>query len=103
MTTRLGWVTVGVGCLVLTIVMYNTWLMFGLPLEGGSIEGFRLKLILWIVLTVVIVPIAFYTGMILIYGTFSITMFVFGKLTWQQVVDLTWYAKYPKEWYKSNA
>ncbi len=103
MTTRLGWVTVGAGCLVLTIVMYNTWLMFGLPLEGGSIEGFRLKLISWIVLTVVIVPIAFYTGMILIYGAFSITMFVFGKLTWHQVVELTWYAKYPKEWYKSNA
>lgn len=103
MTNRLGWVTVAIGCLALVVIMYNTWLMFGLPLEGGSIEGLRLKMISWIGLTVVFVPFAFYAGMVLVYGAFGFAMFVFGKFSWQQVIDFAWRAKYPEEWYRPGA
>ena len=42
--------------------------MFGLPLEGGPMEGLRMKLISWIALTIALVPTAFYSGMVLVYG-----------------------------------
>ena len=102
LTTRMGWVTVAIGCLALIAVMYNTWLMFGLPLEGGSIEGLRLKLISWVVVTIVIVPFAFYAGMVLVYGAFGIIMLLLGKFSRQQALDFACRAKYPGDWYKTN-
>lgn len=76
--------------------------MLGLPLEGGSIDGLRLKLISWIVLTVILVPIAFFAGMVITYGAYGLLMFALGRFTWQQAVDFGWSAKYPKHWYKQN-
>ena len=103
MTTRLGLVTVAMSCLAMIVIMYHAWIMFGLPLEGGPIDGFRLKLIAWVLLIIIIVPAAFYAGMVLVYGIFGLIMLVLGKLTWQQVIDITCSAKYPKEWYRPNA
>jgi hypothetical protein len=102
-TTRLGWITVAISCLGLLAIMYVTRLMFGIPLEGGPIEGMRLKLIAWIVLTIVLVPIAFYAGMVFVYGAYGSLMLILGRFTWQQAVDFACRAKYPEQWYKSNA
>lgn len=99
MTTRLGWVTVAMGCAAMIPLMYFAWLMFGLPLEGGSIEGLRLNLISWIVLVVLLLPIAFYVGMVLVYGLAGLILFAFRKLTAQQALELACYARYPKAWY----
>jgi hypothetical protein len=95
--------TVAIGCLALIVAMYNTWLMFGLPLEGGSIEGLRLKLISWIILTIPMVPIAFYIGMVLVNGFVGIIFFLLGRFTSHQALAFSWHAKYPKNWYKTNA
>ena len=88
-TTQLGWLTVAISCLAFLPIMYSTWLMFGLPLEGGSIDGLRLKLILWIVLTVILVPIAFFAGMVITYGAYGLLMFGLGRFTWRQTVDFS--------------
>lgn len=99
-TTRLGWITVAIGCLALLPIMYKTWIMFGLPLEGGSIEGLRLKLVSWIVLTIALIPIGFYAGMVCVYGTYGFLMLILGQFTWQQTIDFGWRSKYPQQWYK---
>ena len=103
LTTRLGLVTVAIGCLIMLVMMYHSWLLIGLPLEGGPIEGFRLKLVAWIVLTIVLVPIAFYAGMVVVYGVFGLLMLALGKFTWQQVINIALHAKYPEEWYGISA
>lgn len=102
LTTRLGLVTVVISCLAMIPVMYFSWLMFGLPLEGGSIEGLRLNLISWIVLVVLLVPLAFYVGMVLVYGVAGLIMYVFRKLTLQQALEFGCYARYPKSWYRAD-
>lgn len=100
LTSRLGWVTVATGCLGLIWIMYKMWLFFGLPLEGGSIEGLRSKLVSWVFLTCLMVPIAFYTGMILVYGAFGAVMFAVGRFTWHEAVGFACQAKYPDRWYR---
>ena len=102
LVTRLGWVTVVTSCLALVVVMYHTWLMFGLPLEGGNIEGLRLRLILWVIVIVALVPIVFFAGMVFVNGLSGLAMCVLGKLTWTQLVDFSWRAKYPASWYKAS-
>ncbi len=47
-------------------------------LEGGSIEGMRLKMLAWIVIIIVITLFVFYADMILVYGAFGLIMFVLG-------------------------
>lgn len=103
LTTRLGWLTVAAGCLLLVLIMYQTRLLFGLPLEGGSLEGLRVNLVAWVISTIVLVPLAFYAGMILIYGAAGLIMFALGRLGWRQAVKLGARARYPKEWYRSNS
>ena len=95
-------VTVATGCLVMVVIMYHAWLMFALPL-GGGVEGFRLKLVLWVALTILLVPVAFYVGMVAMYGAFGLVMFVLGILTGRQSADPAWRARYSKAWYKPNA
>lgn len=102
LVTWLGWVTVAISCLALLFVMYHTRLMFGLPLEGGSIEGLRLRMILWIIVVIVLVPFVFFAGMVFVNGLSGLAMCVLGKLTWAQLVDFCWRAKYPASWYKAN-
>lgn len=102
-TTLLGWITVVISCLGVLAIMYVTRLMLGIPLEGGPIEGMRLKLIAWIVLIIVLVPIVFYAGTVLVYGVYGSSMLIVGRFTWQQAVDFAWSAKYPEHWYKSKA
>ncbi|UCH49964.1 MAG: hypothetical protein JSU95_09530 [Betaproteobacteria bacterium] len=65
LVTRLGWLTVAISCLALVFVMYHAWLLFGLPLEGGSVEGWRLRLISWVIVVVALVPVMFFAGMVL--------------------------------------
>ncbi len=102
LVTRLGWLTVEISCLALLFVMYYIWLMFGLPLEGGNIDGLRLKLILWIIVIAVIVPILFFAGMVMLNGLFGLALYALGKLTWTQFIDFSWRAKYPANWYKPS-
>ena len=103
LTTRLGWLTVAAGSLVLIAIMYHGWLMFGLPLEGGNIEGLRLKLVSWVLLTILFVPIAFYVGMIAIYGACCLILLALGRLSWRQAADFAARARYPRQWYRPNA
>lgn len=100
LTTRLGWVTVAMSCAAMIPIMYFAWLLFGLPLGGGSIEGLRLNLVSWVVLVALLLPIGFYVGMVLVYGMAGLVMFALRKLTWQQALEFACYARYPKEWYK---
>lgn len=100
--TRLGWLTVAISCLALLFMMFQTWSMFGLPLEGGSIDGLRLKLILWVVVMVVLAPIIFFAGMVLVNGFTGLVMYVFGKLTWTQFIAFSVRANYPASWYKTK-
>jgi hypothetical protein len=102
-TTWLGWITVAISCLALLSVMYTTWLMLGLPLEGGDIDGLRLKLVSWIAVTVVLLPVAFLAGMVMVYGAYGLLMFFLRKFTWRQAVDFGCRARYPEYWYKLNA
>jgi len=102
-TNWLGWITVAVGCLFLVSIMYAIWLLFGLPLQGGSIEGLRLKLIAAIVLTILVIPISFFAGMIFVYGAYGLFMVTLGRFTMLQAVHFACYAKYPEHWYKANA
>ena len=83
--------------------MYGIWLLFGLPLEGGSIEGLRLKLIAAIVLTILVIPISFFVAMIFVYGAYGFFMVLLGRFTMLQAVHFACYAKYPEHWYKANA
>lgn len=99
---RLGWLTVAISCLALLIMMFQMWLMFGLPLEGGSIDGLRLKLILWVIVIVVLVPIIFFAGMVLVNGLTGLVMYLSGKLTWSQFIAFSVRANYPASWYKTN-
>ena len=103
LTTRLGLVTVAISCLVMVVLMYQLWLMVGLPLEGGKIDGFRLKLVSWVVLTVLFVPLAFYAGMVVVNGGFGLIMFALGRFSWRQAIDFALRAKYPKHWYLSDS
>ena len=102
LVTRLGWVTVAISCLALVFVMYHTRLMFGLPLEGGSLEGLRLRMILWIVVVVVLVPFVFFAGMVFMNGLLGLAMFALGRLTWAEFAAFSWHAKYPASWYKPD-
>ena len=61
-----------------------------------------LIIFLHVILTIIFAPIAFYAGMVFVYGAFGLIMLVLGKLTWQQVINIACNAKYPKEWYKPN-
>jgi len=102
LTTRLGWVTVAVAVLALLPAMYYSRLMLGMPMEGGPIEGMRLKMLAWIVFIIVATPFAFYAGMILVYGAFGLVMFVLGRFSWGQALDFCLRAKYPVKWYRQN-
>lgn len=99
---RLGWLTVAISCLALVFVMYQVWLIFGLPLEGGNIDGLRLKLVLWVIVIALLVPIVFFAGMILVNGLFGLAMYALGKLTWSELIAFSWRAKYPADWYAAN-
>ncbi len=101
LVTRIGWITVAISCLALIGVMYISRLMFGLPVEGGSLEGLRLNLISWVIFLIIVIPIIFYVGMVLVYGAFGIVMFLLGKISWSQVIDCACYGKYPNKWYKT--
>lgn len=101
-TTRLGWITVAVSCLALITFMYYSRLMLGIPLEGGSMEGMRLKMLSWIVLIILVVPFAFFAGMVLVNGAFGFVMFMLGKFSWRQAIDFSWRARYPDKWYQQN-
>ena len=50
LTSRLGYLCIAIGCLAMIVLMYNSWLMFGLPLRGGSIEGLGLVVLIVAVL-----------------------------------------------------
>lgn len=102
LVTWLGWVTVAISFLALVFVMYHTWLMFGLPLEGGNIEGLRLRLFLWVIVVAVLVPIVFFAGMVFVNGLSGLAMCVLGRFTWAEFIDFSWRAKYPASWYKAN-
>lgn len=102
LVTRLGWLTVTISCLALLFVMYYTWLMFGLPLEGGNIHGLRLKLIFWVIVSAVLVPIMFFAGMVVVNSLSGLAMYLLGKLTWAQFIEFSWRAKYPASWYKPS-
>lgn len=84
-------------------IMYHGWLLFGLPLDGGNIEGLRLKLVSWVMLTILFVPVAFYAGMIAIYGVCGLILLVLGRLSWRQAVEFAARARYPRRWYRPNA
>ena len=102
LVTRLGWVTVAISCLALVFVMYHTRLMFGLPLEGGSLEGLRLRMVLWIVVVVVLVPFVFFAGMVFMNGLFGLLMFTLGRMTWAEFAAFSWRAEYPASWYEPD-
>ena len=101
-TTGLGWITVALACLVLIVFMYYSRLILGLPLEAGSLEGLRLKLIAWVILVILSLPYAFFVGMVLVYGAFGQVMFMLGKFSWRQAIDFSWRARYPEHWYRQN-
>jgi len=101
-TNRLGLITVAIGCLAFLPVMYKTWVMLGIPLQGGPMEGLRWKMFAWIAITILLVPMAFYVGMILVYGFYGLLMFMLGRFSWRQAVDFGLRAKYPEHWYKSD-
>lgn len=101
-TTRLGWITVAASVLALMPAMYYSFLLFGLPIEGGSIEGLRLQLIAWVVFIIMIIPAAFYLGMVLVYGAFALMMFVAGRFTREQAADFALRSKYPQTWYRGK-
>ena len=101
-STGLGWITVAVSCLALITFMYYSRLMLGIPLESGSMEGMRLKMLSWIILIILVVPFAFFAGMVLVNGAFGVVMFMLGKFSWQQVIDFSWRARYPEKWYQQN-
>lgn len=103
LTSRLGYLSIAIGCLAMIVLMYNSWLMFGLPLRGGSIEGLRLQLIAWIALTAVLLPLVLYAAMVLVYGIFGLVLLALGKLSRQQAIDLAVRANYPRDWYRSNS
>ena len=102
LTTRLGYLSIAIGCLAMIALMYNGWLMLGLPLRGGSIEGLRLQLIAWIVLSVLLLPLVLYAAMVLVYGICGLILLALGKLTRRQALDLAARARYPRHWYPSN-
>ena len=86
----------------MVFAMYHAWLMFGLPLEGGNIEGLRLRLISWVIVIVVLVPVVFLLGMVLMNGLFGLVMFTLGRLTWAEFAAFSWRAEYPASWYKPD-
>ena len=99
-TTRLGWLTVALGCFSLILIMYQTWLFFGFPLRGGPIDGMRLKLILWVAVMIAIIPVTFYLAMVVIYGLYGLLQLALGRFTWQEAVDFGVSTQYPAHWYK---
>ena len=99
LVSRLGYLSIAIGCLAMIVLMYNSWLMFGLPLRGGSIEGLRLQLIAWIGLTVLLLPLVLYAAMVLVYGIFGLILLGLGKLTPRQAFDLAARTRYPRQWY----
>jgi len=76
--------------------------MLGIPLEGGSMEGMRLKMLAWIILIILFAPFAFFAGMVLVNGVFGFVMFLLGKFSWQQVIDFSLRARYPDKWYRQS-
>lgn len=57
----------------------------------------------WVGLTILFVPIAFYAGMLAIYGAWGLLLSAIGRLSWRQALDFALRARYPRQWYRPNA
>lgn len=91
------------GCALVIYIMLQTMQAFGLPLEGGSLEGIRLQFIAWLLTTVITIPLAFYISMVGIGTLFSAFMLLIGNITIEQAKHFTLYGKYPRQWMMTNA
>jgi hypothetical protein len=86
------------GCLVglaaLIPYIYLSREAFGIPLAGGSLEGIRLRFILWGGSLLIAIAVLFYLGCVLVAGS----MLALGKMTPREAVAYMFLSKYPAHW-----
>lgn len=99
--TLLSWVMVVVGCILVGALMFKTRTAFGLPMGTGSIEGFRLKLLGWVAVTLISIPTLFYAGMVIVGGSFSACMLLLGKFSLSDARAFALFAQPPVRWLSS--
>jgi hypothetical protein len=90
------------GCLLglaaLIPYIYLSREAFGIPLAGGSLEGIRLRFILWGGSLLIAIAVLFYLGCVLVAGSLAGSMLALGKMTFREAVAYMFLSKYPAHW-----
>ena len=99
----LSWLMVLLGVVLVGALMLKSRMALGLPMTRAPLEGIRLRVLAWFVLTLVSIPTLFYCAMFLVGSIFGLLMVVARRFSLADARAMALYGQPPAHWIEAGA
>jgi hypothetical protein len=100
LSTAVAWIGISLGLVALVWYIPYSMQAFGLPLEGGSLEGIRIQFLCWVTQLMLASALLIYGGAMLTAGILVVFLLALGKVDRRQALAYVLYAEYPRSWFR---
>ena len=99
LTGAVGVVGASTGIVAIGAYIFVSAELFGLPIDGGPLDGIWLGFLAWLVALLLAMPILVYLGTVVVAGLLACGFLLVGKMTRDEAVSYMFLSQYPGGWF----
>jgi len=87
------------GVVAICAYIYGSVEFFGLPVEGGPLDGIWPRFLAWLVTLLLAMPILIYICTVAVAGLLASGLLLLGRMTRKEAVSYMFLSQYPRHWF----